>query len=108
MPTNEAEEAERGRILALANEDLRKTVPASLADVLQAATVGFGPEGVRNTTTLYRHAAFLAVLSIKADEQAAKNLAVQSKTLRITKIFLVVSIIFGLATVLQFVLQLLK
>ena len=65
--SNEAEQREYDRILALADEDLNKTVPALLTDIKLAATRGIGPQGAPITMTLYRHAALLAVLSGQAD-----------------------------------------
>jgi hypothetical protein len=70
--TNGTEEWERKRILDLADEDMRKTVPALLTDIRLAATKGLGPEGAPNTMTLYRHAALLAVLSGQADVQTRR------------------------------------
>jgi hypothetical protein len=101
----ERQEAERQRIEALASEDVNKEIVSSLADIKEAATKNLGPDGAPNTMTLYRHAAFLAVLARKAETQAAKNLAIQDTMLKLTRRFLYVSI--GLA-VLQIVLPYLK
>jgi hypothetical protein len=70
--SNEGEERKRQRIVDLAHEDLRKEVPALLADIRLAATKGLGPEGAPTTMTMYRHAALLAVLSNKADIQTRR------------------------------------
>jgi hypothetical protein len=73
MPTNEREERERQRIAGLAEEDMRKEILASLTDVRQAATPKSTiEEGVPIRMTLYRHAAFLAVLSRQADIQTRR------------------------------------
>jgi hypothetical protein len=95
-------ERERQRNFDLALEDVRKEIPASLTDIRQAA-IGYslGQEGVPNTMTMYRFAAFLAVLSRKADEQAAASLTVQREMLRMTKLVLYLSIGLGIVTILQ-------
>jgi hypothetical protein len=91
-------ERERQRNRDLANEDLGKPIPELLTDIRQAA-INFesGQEGSPNTMTLYRHAALLAKLSQEADQQAARNLKINSDMLGLTRRFLLVSIVLMFA-----------
>jgi hypothetical protein len=94
-PQAEYEQRERDRAAKLTEEDARKELLASLTDIRQVASGLVRDEGPTNAMTMYRFAAFLAVLSRKADEQASKNLRIQSDMLRLTRQFLVVSIVLA-------------